>query len=230
MKWLAILVLLVACGGDDDDIATPPDAALPPVVDASPSADAAATDDACVPMQVQSLLNAGFDGDSSAWSFPSGQKAGEIIIPGAQFGIADADMPSPPNMGVFGGVADGVPQQAFKSVAQTVNIPAGATSLVFSGFIIVSTNEPLPGGFDNIEFDLIDTATGLPIEVLAQFSDEDDPPGSLSFVPFSHTVQADSSRWAGVPTLFQVISQVDGNLQTDFLVDSMALTSETPCP
>jgi hypothetical protein len=229
MKWLALIILLVACGGDDDD-GTTADAAGPPVVDASPPADAAAMSDACVVTQVQNLVNGGFDGDSSAWAFPSGQKAGEIIIPGAQFGIADADMPSPPNMGVFGGVADGVPQQAFKSVAQTVNIPEGATSMVFSGFIIVSTNEPLPGGFDNIEFDLIDTGTGLPIEILAQFSDDDDPPGALAFVPFSHTVQADSSRWAGVPTLFQVVSQVDANLSTDFLVDSMALTSETPCP
>lgn len=229
MKWLAILVLLVACGGDDDDIATPPDAALPPVVDASPSADAAATNDACVTAQVQNLANAGFDGDSSAWSFPSGQKAGEIIIPGAQFGIADADMPSPPNMGVFGGVAPPPTILDFKSVAQIVNIPAGATSLVFSGFIIVSTNEPLPGGIDNIKFTLSDE-DNLEIEVLAQFSDQDDPPGALEFVPFTHTVEADPSRWAGVPTRFEAISTVDANLSTDFLVDSMALTSETPCP
>lgn len=101
---------------------------------------------------------------------------------------------------------------------QEVTIPASTTTLTFTGFQQVRSNEIFPLGFDFAFLDLVSTSNA-PLEAIVALEDGDD--GS-TWVPISYAVPA---PYAGQTVRVRMTSTNDGSYATSFFFDTLALNA-----
>jgi hypothetical protein len=191
----------------------PPDAAIVPP-------------DACVPAQVEKLVNPVFD------LAPTGTGWTEVPIQGltgGPFPIITSDGPvahSAPNKAWLGGAAgeDVVPIQASVTdqLYQDIVIPASTTQVVITGFYLVGSNDSTTTVFDTFRLDVLQP-NGTPIETVLQL---DNKTVATAFTAFTKTLTANV---AGQTIRLRATSTNDIDLHTNFFLDTVSLKA-THCP
>ncbi len=229
-------------GGPSPDANEPsnlrPDASTLPQPDAAPSFDAAvpvSSIDAslpadagvgpCTPTVVNLLANGAFDsGPGPAWQEISGANPPFALV------IHQSVLPLAPKSAPYavwmGGYLQTASVPGVDRLQQTFTIPAGATELQVVGFRAISSAE-LAGEFDTLRVTLRTTSNTV-LESLndpatpctnkdCTWSSEDETTG---FAGFTLTP---TGNYAGQTIRLHFESDVDGSLNTNFFIDSLAV-------
>ncbi len=190
-----------------------PDAGVP--ADASPPPPDASPD--CVTGPANLLSNPGFDVGLSPWVEESGS-AFPLVVPDTDLTGVDAD--SGDFFAWMGGYSgDGA--AAEDVIRQDFFVPDDATPITLTGVVWIDSAELLAIAFDTIDIQLVNVASGMPVETLVSLSNIDE---AASWVPFTVSVVG---NYAGQTMQLRVLATLDTSNNTNFLFDTMALTTTT---
>jgi hypothetical protein len=202
------------------------------LVDARPDATPPdAPPDACVPVATEKLVNPVFDLTPNGMGWVDGRDPATNLLPGGPFPIISANPAgvapqSAPNKAWFGGANGGQvnPPKAtlVDTLHQDIVIPATATNVVVTGYILVGTNELDTMVWDTFTIDLTQT-NGTVIENVMSANNNT---VASSFVPFTKNITANV---AGQTIRLRLTSINDDIRHTNFFIDSMSLKA-THCP
>jgi hypothetical protein len=161
----------------------------------------------CVPITTQLLQNASFDSTPVVWTEVSKSAYPLITTP-----PADVPPHSAPNVAWEGGSLE-----AQDDLFQDVVIPAGATSITFSFYYVIGTEETDAVPYDQMTAYLFDATTqeGTPI---VQFSNVN---ASMAWRQYSVDIPL---SWAGRTGQFGFNAQTDNLNNTNFFIDDVAVT------
>jgi hypothetical protein len=166
----------------------------------------------CVPIHTQLLQNPSFDSAPVVWTEVS--KSGYPLITAPPVDVAAH---SAPNVAWEGGSLE-----AQDDLFQDVVIPVDATSITFSFYYVIGTEETDAVPYDEMTAYVFDAETqeGTP---LVQFSNVD---ASMTWRKYSVELPL---RWAGRTGQFGFNAQTDNVNNTNFFVDDVAV-NVTACP
>jgi hypothetical protein len=168
---------------------------------ASTTFSVAITDD-CTTSQL--LCNPGFEtGSPDPWAMTSG--------------VLNNLPLEPPHSGTFDAWLGGAGTNHSDSLAQTVEIPASATTATFSFSLHIDTAETSNTACDVLWLQVL-SRSGAPLQTLAKYSNRNAAPG--------YTQQSfDLTRYIGQVVTLRFTSAEDDSLQTSFVIDDTALTA-----
>jgi hypothetical protein len=127
------------------------------------------------------------------------------------------DLPfQPPHTGIFDAWLGGAGTNHTDSLAQTVTIPASATTANFSFWLHIDTTESSPTACDLLWVQVL-SPFGTPLQTLAAYSNLDAAPGYLQ-----HSFSL--ARYIGQKVMLRFTSVEDSSRPTSFVVDDTALT------
>ncbi|HEX6276318.1 MAG TPA: hypothetical protein VFZ53_24930 [Polyangiaceae bacterium] len=167
----------------------------------------------CTSVPVQ-LRNANFDSGTANWTHFVDPEGTEIIVAGASLGVTPE---SAPNVAHFGGV-----DELYTEIFQSIQVPAGATTLTLTGYRHITTDEDVGGVYDLLSFQLYEDAfdANTLIDEFARVSNLNPTNGWVAF-----TYSVDVSAYAGQIIDLDMWSDTDSSYSTNFYVDSLALTA-----
>ena len=201
------------------------------LVDARPDASPDASPDACVPVAIEKLVNPVFDLTPNGMGWVDGRDPATNLLPGGPFPIISANPAgvtphSAPNKAWFGGASGNQvsPPKAtlVDTLHQDIVIPASATNVVVTGYLLVGTNELDSMVWDTFTIDLTQT-NGTVIENVMSANNNT---VAGSFIPFTKNITANV---AGQTIRLRMTSINDDIRHTNFFIDSLSLKA-THCP
>jgi hypothetical protein len=161
----------------------------------------------CVPTTIQLLKNPNFDTTPTVWTEDSG--FGSTIIDVPVTGLAPH---TSPYVAWEGGYAN-----AQDDLYQDVMIPAGATSITFSFYYYIATEEDPTYDYDDMTAYVYDPATQGFTPVM-NFSNLD---ATAGWTLFSAPI---SLAWAGRVAEFGFLATTDSTANTNFFIDTTSVT------
>jgi hypothetical protein len=170
-----------------------------------------AAGNACVPTTTELLGNPDFDSTPLVWTevslFPSGVIIAEPPV--------EAPPQTAPNVAWEGGY-----MSAQDDIYQDVMIPANATSITFSFYYLVRTEETGATAFDQMAAYVFDpdTSSGTPVLQLSNLDAGQDWTKFSAQIPLT---------WAGRVAEFGFTDQTDNVNLTNFFIDTASVTVTT---
>lgn len=189
------------------------DASIPVSADAGSSTPDAAT--SCSGGQINLLANGNFDQGPGVWVESSGGGY-SLIVDQSETGGLSAD--SGTYLGWLGGYSPLI-STATDLFYQDVNVPAGTTSLSFSGVLLVDSAEGTSLPFDTLDLELVNPGTGSVLESIGSWSNMDK---GTTWAPQSAAL---SGSYAGQTVRLRFTASLDFSNNTSFLMDTLALTA-----
>jgi hypothetical protein len=157
---------------------------------------------------VQLLANPAFDAGHTAWTE---ETISQSTIITSESALTTLRAQSPANVAWLAGYAN-----AQDDLAQTVTIPATATSITLSFYYVIQTQETTPGAYDTMDVYTYEPDTAR-FTALATFNDNMPTP---SWTRFSINLPL---TMAGRTITVGFRSMTDMNKTTNFFIDSVAL-------